>query len=100
VQCNVLPLDDRKQERLLAREIQKKEQKSYTFYPGTVRVPAASAPHVKNRSHSITAVVDISSAAPGGPIYAIGGVGLASHKSSLIIVSISGIWSPRLAACC
>jgi len=35
----------------------------------------ASAPHVKNRSHSITAIVDILSVAPEGPICAIGGVG-------------------------
>ena len=72
---NVLPLDDRKQERLLAREALKKEKTSYTYYPGTVRVPAASAPHVKNRSHSITAYVDIPAVVPEGPICAIGGVG-------------------------
>jgi arylsulfatase A-like enzyme len=72
---NVLPLDDRKQERLLAREGLKKEKTSYTFYTGTVRVPAASAPHVKNRSHSITADVEIPSVVPEGPICAIGGVG-------------------------
>lgn len=72
---NVLPLDDRKQERLISREILKKEKTSYTYYPGTVRVPAASASHVKNRSHSITAIVDISSQVPEGPICAIGGVG-------------------------
>ncbi|HEY7079512.1 MAG TPA: arylsulfatase [Nitrososphaeraceae archaeon] len=72
---NVLPLDDRKQERLISREILKKEKTSYTYYPGTVRVPAASAPHVKNRSHIITAMVEISSHVPEGPICAIGGVG-------------------------
>ena len=72
---NVLPLDDPKQERLLAREALKKEKTSYTYYPGTVRVPAASAPHVKNRSHSITAYVDIPAVVPEGPICAIGGVG-------------------------
>jgi hypothetical protein len=47
-------LDERKQERLLSREGLKEEKISYTFYPGTVRVPAASVPHVKNSSqHSL-----------------------------------------------
>lgn len=60
---------------LVAREALKKEKTSYTYYPGTVRVPAASAPHVKNRSHSITAYVDIPAVVPEGPICTIGGVG-------------------------
>jgi arylsulfatase len=70
---NVLPLDDRKQERLVAREALG-ERTTYTFYPGTVRVPQGSAPHTKNRSHSITAEVGIPAEGAEGPICANGGV--------------------------
>jgi arylsulfatase len=71
---NVLPLDDRKQERLVAREALG-ERTTYTIYPGTVRVPQSSAPHTKNRSHNITAEVEIPTEGAEGPICAIGGVG-------------------------
>jgi arylsulfatase A-like enzyme len=70
---NVLPLDDRTHGRLLAREIN--EKKTYTFYPGTVRVPQGSAPHTKNRSYSITAEVEIPANGAEGPICAVGGIG-------------------------
>jgi len=70
---NVLPLDDRKQERLIARE-KVKERTSYTFYPGTVRVPQSAAPDTKNRSFGIRAEVDIPAAGAGGPICVMGGV--------------------------
>jgi arylsulfatase len=72
---NVLPLDDRLQERLAGRAITEKERTSYAFYPGTVRIPESIAPHVKNRSHSITAEVEIPVKGAEGPICAIGGVG-------------------------
>ena len=72
---NVLPLDDRFMERALAREQTEKEKKSYTFYPGSVRIPEGSAPHTKNRSYSITAEVEIPAGGAEGPICAIGGVG-------------------------
>ena len=72
---NVLPLDDRFMERALAREQTEKERKSYTFYPGSVRIPEGSAPHTKNRSYSITAEVEIPAGGAEGPICAIGGVG-------------------------
>lgn len=70
---NVLPLDDRKQERLVAREAEG-ERTTYTFYPGTVRVPQGSAPHTKNRSHNITAEVEIPAEGAEGPICVNGGV--------------------------
>ncbi|MDP8887428.1 MAG: arylsulfatase [Thermoproteota archaeon] len=72
---NVLPLDDRFSERVVARNEIDKEKKSYTFYPGTVRVPENSAPHFKNRSYSINAEVEIPKAGAEGPICAIGGIG-------------------------
>jgi len=73
---NVLPLDDRLQERLLGRAALEKEKTSYTCYPGTVRIPEGSAPHTTNRSYSITAEVDIpADGRVEGPICAIGGTG-------------------------
>jgi arylsulfatase A-like enzyme len=72
---NVLPLDDRFAERQALRDEISKEKKSYTFYPGTVRVPENSAPHFKNRSYSINAEVEIPKAGAEGPICAIGGIG-------------------------
>lgn len=59
-------------ERALAREQTEKERKSYTFYPGSVRIPEGSAPHTKNRSYSITAEVEIPAGGAEGPICAIG----------------------------
>lgn len=73
---NVLPLDDRFSERVVSRRDEiDKEKKSYTFYPGTVRVPENSAPHFKNRSYSINAEVEIPKVGAEGPICAIGGIG-------------------------
>jgi arylsulfatase A-like enzyme len=68
---NVLPLDDRISSRLLAREI--KDQTSYTYYAGAVRIPQGSAPHTKNRSYRITAEVEIPAGGAEGPICVIGG---------------------------
>jgi hypothetical protein len=70
---NVLPLDDRLQERLSRRVVLEKEKTSYTYYPGTVRIPEGSAPRTTNRSYTITAEVDIPSSGAEGPICAIGG---------------------------
>jgi arylsulfatase A-like enzyme len=72
---NVLPLDDRFSERVVARAEIDKEKKSYTFYPGTARVPEGSAPHFKNRSYTINAEVEIPEGGAEGPICAIGGIG-------------------------
>jgi len=68
---NVLPLDDRISLRLLARET--KEQTSYTYYAGAVRIPQGSAPNTKNRSHRITAEVETPASGAEGPICAMGG---------------------------
>jgi arylsulfatase len=68
---NVLPLDDRISIRLLAREI--KEQTSYTYYEGAVRIPQGSAPHTKNRSHRITAEIEIPVTGAEGPVCVMGG---------------------------
>ncbi|MGB0383997.1 MAG: arylsulfatase [Ardenticatenaceae bacterium] len=57
---NVLPVDGRSSERTADRP---QNVGSYTYYPGTQPVPTAAAPQVLNRSHSITADVDI----PGDP---------------------------------
>ena len=84
---NVLPLDDRFQQRLAERAMMDKEKTSFVFYPGTVRIPERRAPRTQNRSFSITAEVEIAHAADGGgsggnsgkaegPICAIGGVSL------------------------
>jgi arylsulfatase A-like enzyme len=72
---NVLPLDERFAERQGAKGEEGKEKKSYTFYPGTVRIPESSAPYFKNRSHSVTAEVEIHEGGAEGPICAIGGIG-------------------------
>jgi arylsulfatase len=65
---NVLLLDVRFVERALSREMTgKKERTSYTFYPGTVRIPEA---HVRNRSHSITAEIEVPFGSAEGPICA------------------------------
>jgi hypothetical protein len=72
---NVLPLDDQLQERFMGRAVLEKERTSYTYYPGTVRIPEGSAPHTVNRSYSITAEVDIpADGSAEGPICVIGGI--------------------------
>jgi arylsulfatase len=77
---NVLPLDDRFQQRLAERAMMDKEKTSFVFYPGTVRIPERRAPRTQNRSFSITAEVEIAHGSDGGkaegPICAIGGVSL------------------------
>jgi arylsulfatase len=72
---NVLPLDERFAERQGAKGEEGQEKKSYMFYPGTVRIPESSAPHFKNRSHSVTAEMEIHEDGAEGPICAIGGLG-------------------------
>ncbi|MGO9644014.1 MAG: arylsulfatase [Candidatus Bathyarchaeia archaeon] len=70
---NVLPLDDRLQERFAGREVE--DRKEYIFYPGSIRIPEGSSPPVKNRSHSIEAVIEVPRDGAEGPICAVGGVG-------------------------
>lgn len=50
------------------------DRKRFTFYPGTVRVPEKSAPHLHAVSHRITAYVDLPEAGAEGVIVAEGGV--------------------------
>ena len=72
---NVLPLDDRLQARLIVARGGAKERTSYTYYPGTVRLPPQNQPHTRNRSHRITAEVDIpTDGKTEGPICALGGL--------------------------
>ena len=61
----MLPLDDRRYERLAdaARPKASLPKEIYTFYPGTSPIPVVAAPRVLNRSHRITAEVEIP---PGG----------------------------------
>jgi arylsulfatase A-like enzyme len=74
---SVLPLDGRKTERLSA-ELQGRpslagKRTSFVYYPGTVALPAGSAPNVLNKSFAITAELEVGSAAAQGVIFAMGG---------------------------
>jgi arylsulfatase len=70
---NVLPLDDRFQERLLGRAGLAAARTTFTFFPGAVRIPEPSAPDTKNRSWELTAEVEIPRGDVQGPIVAMGG---------------------------
>jgi arylsulfatase len=70
---NVLPLDDRFQERLRGRAGLQAQRTDFIFQPGTVRVPEAEAPDTKNRSWSLTAEIEIPDGGAEGPIVAMGG---------------------------
>jgi len=73
---NVYPLDDRFAERghVADRPSVTRGMTEFTYYPGTVRVPEGSAPNVKARSHTITAVFDTpASGKLNGVIVAQGG---------------------------
>ena len=62
---NVLPVDSRGVARIAEPRPQiAVDRKSYTYYPGTQMVPANAGPRVLNRSHSITADVEIPKGAP------------------------------------
>lgn len=70
----VLPLDDRRWERLAdpTRPKASVPRDSYTFYPGTSPVPVVAAPRVLNRSHRITAEVDIPATGADGVLLCLG----------------------------
>lgn len=70
---NVLPLDDRFQERLLGREGLKQAHTRFVFRDGAVRIPEAAAPDTKNRSWSLTAEIEVPDGGADGPIAVIGG---------------------------
>jgi arylsulfatase len=70
----VLPLDDRTNERFYAdKPPRDKDRKTFTYYPGTAMVPASGAPPTRNRSHTITAEVDIPEGGAEGVLIAHGG---------------------------
>ncbi len=69
----VLPLDDRFQERCLAREGLVADRAKYTFYPGAVRFPEHVAPQTMNRSWAVDAAVEIPKGGASGPIVVMGG---------------------------
>jgi len=70
---NVLPLDERFNERLLGRGDLYVTRDQRTFYPGAVRIPEGNAPDTKNRSWTMTAHVEIPAGGAEGPICAQGG---------------------------
>ncbi|HEX7124233.1 MAG TPA: arylsulfatase [Thermodesulfobacteriota bacterium] len=70
---DVLPLDDRFQERLLGRGDLYSTREQLTFYPGAVRIPEGNAPDTKNRSWTMTAHVEIPKGGAEGPICVMGG---------------------------
>jgi arylsulfatase len=69
----VLPLDDRFQERALGREGLGAQRETITVYPGTVRVQEHSAPDTLNRSWAMTAAIEVPEGGAGGPIVVMGG---------------------------
>jgi arylsulfatase len=73
---DVLPLDDRFAERAdpSMRPSLVAGRTEFTYYAGTYRVAESCAPNTKNRSHSITAHVEIPAKGGDGVIVAEGGV--------------------------
>jgi arylsulfatase len=71
---NVLPVDGRGTARFAEERPQlTKDRTSYTFYPGTQSVPFNAGPRLLNRSHSITADVDIPAGGAEGALISYGG---------------------------
>jgi arylsulfatase A-like enzyme len=70
----VLPLDDRTNERFyIDKPPREKDRKVYIYYPGTSRMPGSAAPPVRNRPHTIQASVDIPEKGAEGVLIAHGG---------------------------
>jgi arylsulfatase len=70
----VLPLDGSGVERLSTPRPQMSAPRDkYTYYPGTGEVEASNAVDVRNRSHSITAEVEVSQDGAAGVLLANGG---------------------------
>ena len=72
---NVLPVDGRGQQRFadLRPEIAV-DRTRYIYYPGTQEVPANAAPHILNRPHTVTALVDVPEGGVEGVLVSQGGV--------------------------
>jgi arylsulfatase len=71
---NVLPVDGRGVERFAEERPQiAKDRTSYTFYPHTQSVPFNAGPRLLNRTHSITADVEIPEGGAEGALVSFGG---------------------------
>ena len=71
---NVLPVDGRGVTRFAEQRPQiAKDRDSYTFYPGTQSVPVNAGPQLLNRTHSITADVEIPEGGAEGALVSYGG---------------------------
>jgi hypothetical protein len=71
---NVLPVDGRGTARFAEERPQiAKDRTSYTFYPGTQSVPFNAGPRLLNRTHSITADVEIPEVGVEGALVSFGG---------------------------
>src|SRR5262249_10155445 len=46
----------------------------FTYFPGATRIPESSSPNVKNRSHRITAHIDVPQTGGDGVLVAAGGI--------------------------
>jgi arylsulfatase A-like enzyme len=73
---NVFPLDDRFIERAdpSLRPSLIAGRTDFVYYPGAVRIPESSSPNVKNRSHSITAHLEMPERGGDGTLVAAGGI--------------------------
>jgi arylsulfatase len=73
---NVLPLDDRFVERAdpSLRPSLIAGRTDFTYYSGAIRIPESSSPNVKNRSHRITAHIDVPQSGGDGVLVAAGGI--------------------------
>lgn len=72
---NVLPLDNSFKDRVDKSTLPSLTygRKSFTYYPGTIRIPEGCAPDTKNKSFSITAEVEIPKAGANGMLATQGG---------------------------
>ena len=71
---SVLPVDGRGTARVTEERPQiTKDRTSYTFYPGTQSVPFNAGPRTLNRTHSITADVEIPEGGAQGALVSYGG---------------------------
>lgn len=71
---NVMPVDGRGTARFAEERPQIAiDRKSYTFFPGTQSVPFNAGPRILNRTHSITAEVQIPAGGAEGVLISFGG---------------------------
>jgi hypothetical protein len=74
---NVFPLDDRRSERFNADLVGRPDllngRTSLTLYPGMGRIGENAAPNVKNKSHTVTAELEVPEGGAAGVIIAQGG---------------------------